>query len=934
MEGNEVKDRLHRTMEVALIEGGASKEQIAFFKTSYFDALDKAVFAHPTLSHWRHQLSLNYLREQVAVLRRRAEEAAGIYSPDKQEAALDSYCEKALAAWDIIDLSNLPEGDIHMATQKLLLRQLYMPLRITVEPTKQGEDDDAALARLEEKREVRRQREAGYLSADESDSPISPQSRSPVGECLSTYHRLVILGDPGGGKTTMLRWLATAYLLRHNGDEAFSQIPDTQSLPDRSWIPILIRCRDLGEADLCRSFTDFLTQHLYKTELLPKDAEVMRAITLDRIAKGEALLLVDGLDEITNPHVRMMFCQELERTSTRYPNAPIVVTSRIVGYRDMPYRMGSGFEHGQIAELNREDKDHFARQWVEITEQHQTDDEKIKRAQELLDALHSSDRIERLTGNPMLLTTMALVKRKVGKLPNRRTKLYAEAVSVLLNWNPTRYETIEEDEAIPQLEYLAYEMCSRGVQRLTEDDVFGLLDRLRTEYPNIRAIRRRESQAFLELLEARSSILIKSGSIWQENKISGKPAWEFRHLTFQEYLAARAFHDGRYPGRDKAKSLAEQVTPLAGTVEKSKHNLRFGSEEVEVTESWRETLRLLVADCKDDDVDDVLLAILNPMAGEDVTITGRPRAVLAALCLADEPNISEQTATYVLERFAGEVGPGDARSNLNTSIDLAALETSNSIWSQLLKKSLVQEYCHRSPGMRAEIGGLLGMVETIGWSRSGIHPIVGLEGLVERIRSDDRVEVLSATLAVMEAAFEKNAINIPGLIDELLVLLGKGGPESQAAAWALLWLNGGFRSNEDAIWLPTELELDVIINALFDASIDEWDLKRYLIHILGKVSNKKSLKAIISMINTSNTAFLGSIARMLVQLGDKQAVKPLLTKLDDDNADVRKEVIVALGQLGDKQAVKPLLTKLDDDNADVRKEVIVALGQLGDKQAV
>ena len=240
-------------------------------------------------------------------------------------------------------------------------------------------------------------------------------------------------------------------------------------------VPFVCGCRDLGEADLCRSFTDFLSQHLRKTELLPHEADVMRAVILDSIAKGDALLLVDGLDEITNPQVRIMFCQELERTATRYPEAHIVATSRIVGYRDMPYRMGTGFEHGVIAEITREDKDLFARRWVDVTEQHQQPAEKEKRAQELLEALHSSDRIERLTGNPMLLTTLALVKRKVGKLPNRRTKLYAEAVSVLLNWNPRHYQTIEEDEAIPQLEYLAYEMCRQGVQHMTEDDVLDML---------------------------------------------------------------------------------------------------------------------------------------------------------------------------------------------------------------------------------------------------------------------------------------------------------------------------------------------------------------------------------------------------------------------------------------------------------------------------
>ncbi len=617
-EGNAVKSRLLQTMAAALVSGGTSPEKTEALLQGYFDAVDKALFSHPILSNWRHQLSLDYLREQVTVLRKHAEESAGVYSMSKQKAALDNYCEKALDAWDIIDLSNLPEGDIHMATQQLLLRQLYMPLRIEVEPPQNGEGEDAALARLEEHREFRRRREAGRFLASDLSQPDHSKKRSSVGERLGASHRLVVLGDPGGGKTTMLRWMATAYLLRYKGDGAFSQVPDTETLPARPWIPVLIRCRDLGKDDLCRCFKDFLTQHLNKTNLLPEDADIMRAVVLDHLAKGEALLLIDGLDEITDPHVRMMFCQELEHTAARYPDAPIVVTSRIVGYRDMPYRMGSGFEHGIIAELNREDKDLFARRWIEVTEQKQNADEKHKRVEELLEALHSSNRIERLTGNPMLLTTLALVKRKVGKLPNRRTKLYAEAVSVLLNWNPRLYQAIDDDEAIPQLEYLAYEMCKRGVQRLSDDEVLDLLDKLRAEYPNVRPIRRREPQVFLKHLEERSSILIKVGSVWQKNHHQEKAVWEFRHLTFQEYLAARALLDGKYPGRDKSKSLAEQIVPLAGQMEEAKPGDYIGSSsETEVRESWREALRLLVADCKDDDVDEVLLAILIPAAGED-----------------------------------------------------------------------------------------------------------------------------------------------------------------------------------------------------------------------------------------------------------------------------------------------------------------------------
>ena len=947
-EGKAVKERLLQRMETALVEGGTSPEQISFLKTDYFDAVEKSVFANPILANWRHQLSLDYLREQVAVLRQRAEEAAGVYSPEKQKAALDRYCENALAAWDIIDLSNLPEGDIHMATQTLLLRQLYMPLRIEVEPTRRGEGDDAALARLEEQREARRRREAGRLFADGADRPDRAKSRAPVGKRLGESRRLVVLGDPGGGKTTMLRWMATAYLLRQKGNDAFSQIPDTQTLPSQPWIPVLIRCRDLCEADLCQCFTDFLTVHLNKTELLPEEAKVMRAVILERIAKGEVLLLVDGLDEITNPQVRMMFCQELERTAARYPDAPIVVTSRIVGYRDMPYRMGAGFEHGQIAELNREDKDLFAQRWVEVTEQHQPAAERARRVEELRAALHSNDRIERLTGNPMLLTTLALVKRKVGKLPNRRNKLYAEAISTLLNWNPRVHQIIEEDEAIPQLGYIAYEMCRRGVQQLTGDEVLDLLEKVRTEYPNVRPICSREPQAFLALLEERSSILIKSGGIWQKNTTQEKAVWEFRHLTFQEYLAARALLDGRYPGREKGKLLAQQVAPLAGAVEKAKHQrpVPESEGEVDVPESWREALRLLVAGCKDDDVNDVLLAILNPMASEDAAQTGRPRAVLAALCLADEPYVSNESAEQVLSTLAAKVQKDDGvEPGARTSIDRAVIEIGDSTWSPLLKKSLIQEYCRRPSDARWNVGSLWGMAEVTCWRRSGTSPRVFFAGLVQRLKSGDRVEVISAALTIMEAAYEGSAEIVEGLPESLLDILAQTDlPASNAAAWALGWLSRGsslgwlsrgshyLMPEGEPVWLAKGNDVNRVSQALDATPTSENSTRRWLVWVLGCSKDSRALFPLMRRLDDPNVR--RAVAEALGQLGDKQAVAPLMAKLDDPDVSIRRAVIEVLGQLGGKHTGARLLAKLDDPDYYVRRAVAEVLGRLGDKQAV
>lgn len=174
----------------------------------------------------------------------------------------------------------------------------------------------------------------------------------------------------------------------------------------------------------------------------------------------------------------------------------------------------------------------------------------------------------------------------------------------------------------------------------------------------------------------RSSILIRVGDVWEKKNKSEKSIWEFRHLTFQEYLAAKALLDGRYPSRSKLVSLAETVANLAGSMESVKNN---GIEDMQVPESWREALRLLVADCKDDDVDDVLLAILNTLSGEDSSKTARPRSVLAALCLVDEPNVDEKNAQLILTKFASNVAKDDGTGHVRTSLDRTAIEVVGSI---------------------------------------------------------------------------------------------------------------------------------------------------------------------------------------------------------------------------------------------------------------
>ena len=879
------------------------------------------------------------------------------------------YRELALESCDIIDLANLPESDRHIATQKLALRRLYVALRVQVEIASSAQADETELEAIEKRRNAIQRQLAGWGKPDK-DEREDKGNRVPIGERLAKAQRLVVLGDPGAGKTTMVRWIATAYLLKLTREPDWKDLPDVSTLPDKDWLPIIVRCRDLDLSSLSGSLDDILGHTLRKAEMTDAECTALRELLRKKLREGEALLLLDGLDEITDSRVRVRFCRQIERIQNAYSKAPIIATSRIVGYREMGYRLPE-FEHVTVADLSREDKDDFARRWCEVTE---LPERREDATQELILDIHSVDRIERLTGNPMLLTTMALVKRKVGKLPNRRADLYWEAVQVLLNWRREVDEPIDHREAIPQLEFVAYAMCDRGVQQLREDEIVELLEQMRQEYPRIHMVREHTPEEFLRLLERRTGILVEAGH--ERHHGIPVPVFEFRHLTFQEYLAGRALVDRRFPNRNPSLSLAEYVAPLAARM--SEVQDAEEDTEVAVTENWREALRLCVASCHDDDVDEVLQAILQPLEGEDAQITARPRAVLAALCLADEPNASNEKAREVLREFVKQVNENDGKGSVKTSINIAAMELAGSRWGQLLRSLLVEEFRRQNASLRLSYGGLCREMVTASVSdrEAIIHEWYVKQ--VSRLNSSEEVEALEAAFDIGKIAelallsrvssttyqgYRNQVLVVPGVVNRLMEMLLSSAPASLAASEALKWLNLGFR-NKDR-WKPTVQQkrqlisfisnpasdpqactlLSQILNtegeggqavepllALLDNS-DKY-VRQAVAQSLGQIKDERTVAPLIAKLDDSDKDVQQAVAQALGWIKDERVVAPLIAKLDDSDKDVQQSAVWALGQIKDERAVTPLIAKLDDSNKDVQRAVASALGQIKDERAV
>jgi len=433
----------------------------------------------------------------------------------------------------------------HRPRPNTTVGELYVPLRLT----RWGQHGLQMQELWDMKAAALRNIVTGFTASFQEQEPWTTATvveRLCAGPSERDTARIVVLGGPGSGKTTLCRFLSVVIA----GE---IRLPDMA--PERSLIPLLLPFREYTRESASLSIIEFLYRQA-GTELSIALPEGFLEGVLEA---GQAVLLLDGLDEVGRPGERAAMRDRVMAFCRAYPRTPLLVTSRIAGYDEalLAAHGREGFVHLELAAFEDEDLREFVRRWYAIQEP----DDPVARDRGIADlsaAMTAEPRITELARNPMLATLIALIHRFEAHLPGERAKLYELCIKTLLDTWPAatgrQFQEIDTGLQRVYLEKLAYAIQSGrkfdgGGVVIDRGDLVALSGLLgEREYKDtLEATRTRLAERWVAFLEEGSGLLVEQSA----------GHFAFFHLSFLEYLAARGWE--REPDLDLPKAIAEQL---------------------------------------------------------------------------------------------------------------------------------------------------------------------------------------------------------------------------------------------------------------------------------------------------------------------------------------------------------------------------------------
>ena len=383
-----------------------------------------------------------------------------------------------------------------------------------------------------------------------------------VFEAINDHQRMVLLGDPGSGKSTCVNFLVyglTQHELRKlKGDQA---APDPLAYLERegwssgSRIPIRIILSQFAswlqenpnQPDGAEPLWNYLGSR-YHPRLV--------AHLITQTARHNTFIVFDGLDEVLASEAGLfVHIKAVLDALSQEPHLRVLVTCRILDYERDQWRLAN-WPTEQIMPFSPQLQHAFIERWYTVLDS--LGRPMLGQASELCDRLKLAVRnrrdLQRLAGNPLLLTMMALLHASKGELPHDRINLYKDCLDLLLR----RWRRYQERSALEEvisgagirswqhqdtdklLNYLGFIAHTQSKASDDDDHSGSSLDRSlllqqataffsRPAYRADYATAAAAAQALLDYIHSYDNGILQ---------FFDQQTLRFPHRTFQEYLAA------------------------------------------------------------------------------------------------------------------------------------------------------------------------------------------------------------------------------------------------------------------------------------------------------------------------------------------------------------------------------------------------------------
>lgn len=378
-------------------------------------------------------------------------------------------------------------------------------------------------------------------------------SALPAGYIVDACRRLVVLGAPGSGKSTLVRHLALCLAGEEqkswNRKAAISRLSGWTHGP---LTPVYIELRRFVGSSYFPTALETLPGvdplwNYIRAEILGDTLAAYAPQLEADLREGRALLVLDGLDEVPYPDgvgslaKRQKQLQNLARAiDLHYGASRVVVASRPYAYENWQL---DGYTPLRIVPLGDSERIALAANLFRVSHYANPDD----KAERLNTALQQQGVSSELADTPLFLTLMATIFAhgvSGDALPARKGAMYHESVLLLLErWTRTKsgrptltqlLGSSTSEDLLARLARLAYKVHAQyGADR--ERDTPEIPEELLlTELAKLEIVDKKvKVSELLSYLSENTGLLVSPGHKGDEY------VFRFAHRTFQEFLAAR-----------------------------------------------------------------------------------------------------------------------------------------------------------------------------------------------------------------------------------------------------------------------------------------------------------------------------------------------------------------------------------------------------------